>query len=57
MSTLAGMLKIAWRVGSRRKKEEAIVGDKMEKTGNFFFVQTQNPSKMLMLELPVKQTF
>lgn len=28
MSTLAGMLKIAWRVGRRRKKEEAIVGEK-----------------------------
>lgn len=40
MSTLAGIIKIAWRVGSRRKKEEAIVGKKEEKTGYFFFVQT-----------------
>lgn len=38
MSTLAGMLKIAWRVGSRREKEEATVGKKQEKTGYFFFV-------------------
>lgn len=36
MSTLAGILKIAWWVGSRRKKRGDCGGGKEEKTGSFF---------------------
>lgn len=61
MSTLAGMLKSAWRVGSRKKKEEAIVGKKKEKTGYFSLYSVSllkaRPKQMLMLELPLKKTF